>query len=719
MLDDLISLHVFLLRKKNFFLTLAYKWKVTLTSIVDNSLFINISVLKFKFKILNSVVTNGGRILSLWLLKILMLCTSPAFGQCWVTLYVDSVNSDTVHICKGDTVTMNADGQCVLINSNFNSGTLGDGWNYCTPNFIFHAPCDTSLIETNYLWFGEDCVPNRRLESVDLNMTNGGQIAFSLKFGIQGDQPSCEGPDELWDGVSVQYSTDEGITWVDIVYFAPNGTIQPANPNVQTPLTYWPTVFCQWDDYSFNIPTAAQTPHTRIRWIQTHCSYFNNHYDDNWGLDNVTISNSSNTGIEWGTASSGTFVPDSTATYVVYILGLGNPPDTVAIDSVTIVVHNLPGFTINGDTTICSGDEVNLSVSGSYEFLWSNGSIGSNLITSPVLSTLYFVTATDNLGCRNVKKTNITVNQLPLVTAIGDTVCKGSDAQLTATGGVNYLWSNSNSGAQIIVHPESSTLYQVSVTDTNGCVNTASASVLINQVPEPGLDNHFILCFGNPLIVKAEGGVVYEWSNGLNTPQVVLKPETNSTFFVTVTNSEGCSHTDSIVVYVSPEYVISAISSADSICAGESLTLSASGGDYYEWSNGKRTAEIEVEPEKSTYYSVTVSNIFSGKECAEERQLFVNVNDCNVVFLANAFSPKGYNSIFKPIGQLENVTDYSFRIFNRSGKQLFETRDPFAGWDGRYNGEFVENGVYVYILRFMPEFGTKGFEKLGSLLIVE
>jgi gliding motility-associated-like protein len=111
--------------------------------------------------------------------------------------------------------------------------------------------------------------------------------------------------------------------------------------------------------------------------------------------------------------------------------------------------------------------------------------------------------------------------------------------------------------------------------------------------------------------------------------------------------------------------------------------------------------------------------MFEGQSCEIVRYLPVNVDDCYSVFIANAFSPKGYNNIFKPIGQLEKVTDYVFRIFDRTGKELFSTQDPYSGWDGRFNGEFVPNGVYVYMLRFMPEYGTKGVEKFGSLLIVE
>lgn len=88
------------------------------------------------------------------------------------------------------------------------------------------------------------------------------------------------------------------------------------------------------------------------------------------------------------------------------------------------------------------------------------------------------------------------------------------------------------------------------------------------------------------------------------------------------------------------------------------------------------------------------------------------------IYIPNAFSPKGYNSVFKPISIYADKTDYVFIIFNRWGEKLFETRDPNEGWDGTYKGNFVLAGVYIYYVRFNTSKGEK-YEKRSTVTIIK
>jgi|GEM_PF-286476 len=71
----------------------------------------------------------------------------------------------------------------------------------------------------------------------------------------------------------------------------------------------------------------------------------------------------------------------------------------------------------------------------------------------------------------------------------------------------------------------------------------------------------------------------------------------------------------------------------------------------------------------------------------------------SLVFIPNAFSPKGYNSIFKPVSAFVDNRGYIFQIYNRWGQLVFETSDPNTGWDGTFEGDFVPAGVYVYYVK--------------------
>jgi gliding motility-associated-like protein len=70
------------------------------------------------------------------------------------------------------------------------------------------------------------------------------------------------------------------------------------------------------------------------------------------------------------------------------------------------------------------------------------------------------------------------------------------------------------------------------------------------------------------------------------------------------------------------------------------------------------------------------------------------------VYLPNAFMPRGLNNTLKPVIVFVGSAGYEFLIYNRWGQLIFRTNDPNDAWNGTYNGEYVAQGVYVYLLRF-------------------
>jgi gliding motility-associated-like protein len=88
----------------------------------------------------------------------------------------------------------------------------------------------------------------------------------------------------------------------------------------------------------------------------------------------------------------------------------------------------------------------------------------------------------------------------------------------------------------------------------------------------------------------------------------------------------------------------------------------------------------------------------------------VNItNGCDEDFLMpNAFTPNsdGLNDVFLPI-IVKTVTDYDLRIFSRWGIMIFESDNPSVGWDGFDRGVKGEMGVYVWMLDYTLEDGTR------------
>ena len=141
----------------------------------------------------------------------------------------------------------------------------------------------------------------------------------------------------------------------------------------------------------------------------------------------------------------------------------------------------------------CNGGNnasVDLSVSGGitpYTYQWNYNNLTTQDI-STLSSGFYEVTISDGVGCTEVTNTMIE-DPLPvtLVTSVDIAICIGQEAELTAdaaggTPGYSYVWSNYMNGPTINVIPDSSTIYYVSVYDSNGCTG-GQGSVTVTLFP--------------------------------------------------------------------------------------------------------------------------------------------------------------------------------------------------------------------------------------------
>ncbi|MCD6019764.1 MAG: hypothetical protein K0S53_2885 [Bacteroidetes bacterium] len=100
---------------------------------------------------------------------------------------------------------------------------------------------------------------------------------------------------------------------------------------------------------------------------------------------------------------------------------------------------------------------------------------------------------------------------------------------------------------------------------------------------------------------------------------------------------------------------------------------------------------------KFSYYVEAVEgsgNIYGFMDVAKSNpaDAYVEVN----VFVPNAFAPKGQNSIWLPIAQYVEKTDYKVMVFNRWGDKIFETHSDTEGW----TGDATTDEVYVYLIEY-------------------
>ncbi len=330
--------------------------------------------------------------------------------------------------------------------------------------------------------------------------------------------------------------------------------------------------------------------------------------------------------------------PVTNTTYMVTVTD-GNGCTATASSSITIVtaptasIVETDNSCTSDDGKVLSGATATLTASGGGTYTWDDASTAAIRMVNPVATTGYMVTVTDGNGCTATASNTVTVVSAPAAAIVEtDNSCTSNDgkvltgatATLTASGGGTYSWDDASTAAIRMVNPVVTTAYMVTVTDGNGCIATASSTVTIVVSPTATITasdnsctiNDSKVLSGAATTLTASGGGTYTWDNASTMAIRVVNPVATSTYFVTVTDANGCTVVEgkTITVVSAPVVVIgetdNSCSSNDSkVLSGGTATLTASGGTIYLWDNASSSPVRNVNPVATTTYMVTVTDI--------------------------------------------------------------------------------------------------------------
>jgi hypothetical protein len=334
----------------------------------------------------------------------------------------------------------------------------------------------------------------------------------------------------------------------------------------------------------------------------------------------ATYSWSPATGLSATIGATVTASPTVTTSYTV--TGTNGSCSNTA--TVVVTVNPTPTVTVTpAAASICTGGSgTNLTASGAATYTWApaaglSATVGSSVTANPAVTTTYTVTGTSG-SCSSTQMVTITVNPTPTVTVLPSSgaICSGKSVSLTASGAATYSWAPSAGlsatvGATVTASPTVTTSY--TVTGTNGSC-TGTAVVLISVSPTPTVvvspSAPSICATGPGVTLTASGAAGYNWSpatglSGTSGPVVTATPTITTTYTIVGTSPTGCQDTAKVTVTVDSA-IVAAITGKDTICAGDSTTLTASGGGTYTWNTGSTNASITVAPSSNISYSVTV-----------------------------------------------------------------------------------------------------------------
>lgn len=317
--------------------------------------------------------------------------------------------------------------------------------------------------------------------------------------------------------------------------------------------------------------------------------------------------------------------PSSSTLY--QLIGIDNYGCTDSINFNVIVSSYLTIAVTPAQPTLCLGDSITLTASGANNYFWSpstglSSTTGNIVKASPTATTLYTVTGNASAGCFNDTSFTLTVLPKPIVSisSSNTTICVGQSTTLSASGADSYMWSpsqglSSTIGSSVIASPLVTTTYYVTGQSLNGCSSVDSIVIYVNLLPtiifSPPNPS---ICQGDSITIIATGGNVYNWNNsqpGLssyNSDTIIAKPLVSTTYSLLVTDNNGCSNSAVLPVVVNLKPTIILTPALSTICSGDSVLLTVSGGVSYIWS----PANVLSSPNSSsTFASPSTSTIIS------------------------------------------------------------------------------------------------------------
>ncbi len=552
------------------------------------------------------------------------------------------IQQDTIRTCGVDSVLLNAG---LGYNSYLwsNGATTASIYVRTSGNYSVQANCGSNIYNSRYFSTNYNSspkpyatIPNANQYSFTNNMSiifrmrmenvpnsgnvilekgnNGASFRFSvpsypfLKFSY----PGIGNPNGLngqisqwnWAWVAVVKTADSVFLYINNTIvdraFSPNPI-----PITSSEIRLGKSILQEWDYFSGSVDqlsfwnrslTASEISNYQncMVGMELGCVGFYN-FDQNLIGSFPDISTYGNTAINNGGAGS----------HLVYNSPILTCSSTVITDSV--YVNLIKTKILQNDTTICKGSSILLnidSLSNGQTVSWSTGATTNSITVTPIQATTYFVTISDGINlCTDSVRVNVVALDTSLTLLDNPMICvSGGQVRMQAGVASIYQWLKNGiaipNATQRFYNATATGAYRVALTNSLGCRDT-SRVVQVTLYPQPVVSftvNNAGQCLtGNNFVFTnnstiSSGTLVYQWYFGdgssVTTTNATHTYSTAGTYIVKLvtTSNNSCkdSTTQIVVVYPMPSGSIS-VPTTTIICDGSTITLSATGGNTYQW----------------------------------------------------------------------------------------------------------------------------------------
>jgi gliding motility-associated-like protein len=474
-----------------------------------------------------------------------------------------------------------------------------------------------------------------------------------------------------------------------------------------------------------------------------------------------------------GTATAptpGTLVP---GTYFYYVSQTVNGCESDrAVITVNVKPKPAPPV-VTSPLNLCQGDPVGPLTAIGQNLLWYTAASGGvGVPVAPIPNTgyedsfKYWVSQTVN-GCESDRALiQAYVNYKPNGIIVGTSQWVCQDAEDTfyyygnARSDAQYIWfspypqtravSGKDTRGPFVVHFDSAGTAVIRLQINNkGCISTLiAAPITVRHLPVIDFSLKRDVCkdeLVNIALTATEPGIsdfMFNFGNTTDTTMVYSAPpggpfgiryHTPGDYVVSATATlNQCTSKPlekRITVHDLPDAHISVADNHDlsqPVCASDTITFSVkqvSEGAIYTWTPAAYFQSLRdtlnyIVRAVVSQTSVVKVHITTAYGCEGTDSIAVTTKPCCGVYFPTAFAPEGnvnQNRIFRPITigfhQINN-----FRVVNRWGQVMYETKNERSGWDGTYNGVKQDMGVYYWYISYKCE--GKTMEEHGEVTLM-
>ncbi|MBA3705511.1 MAG: gliding motility-associated C-terminal domain-containing protein [Bacteroidetes bacterium] len=458
------------------------------------------------------------------------------------------------------------------------------------------------------------------------------------------------------------------------------------------------------------------------------------------------------TNYQWQGPNNHTNIPGATSDKLVVNNPTVNDTFYVQVTNVSgcisvlkVVIENTNSaitVVLQSVTAACSGlktGAISIINNPAYTYTWSSGAgvTGTTYGTSTSITglTAGIIYLRIQNGACNYRDTSFIIpsSANPMSTQ-NKKFCSSSGVWLNAGNGNNYKWYDgtgsalppNNNDSLLISNPLNNAMYFVSYNNSGGCkdsirfiLNESVISVTqqIQNNPCQGANTASIHLSSSPTNVYTytwTGPAGYTNTNTGSTSVINNLYSGNYTCFI---SDNICSKAITIPI-TEPTGIPDTLAISVSFCDLEKeATLKAPKGySNYQWylSNvpviGAHTDSLHILDPVVNYMKYTVR--FTIPPCTYQNKTFLKLDKATNIKMeeVNVFSPNGddINDTFFPfidkltLGPLlsDYLSSYYLEIYSRWGEKIYESNNASQGWDGKYNGNYCNDGVYFWILKY-------------------